>query len=71
MMFDSSGVGDLAEAVVAVAARVLGQVLLVVALRVVEGADGGDLGGDLAVAGVGQVGLLGIPGRFGSSQLIG
>jgi hypothetical protein len=54
------GVGDLAEPVVAVAARVLGQILLVVALGVEELACRGDLGSDLTEPRRRQLMLVGV-----------
>ena len=54
------GVRDLTETVVAVAARVLGQVLLVIGLGVIELACLGNLGGDRAEALLIEEGLIAI-----------
>src|SRR5690242_2827071 len=53
----AAGAGDAGAGQAAVAARVLGQVLLVVVLGEIERRLVGDLGGDGAVAGPGQLGL--------------
>ena len=64
-------IGHLAEAVVAVAARVLLKVLLVVILAVVERSRFGDLGRDLAISPVGELGLVRNLGGFGGGELLG
>ncbi|KAG1648565.1 hypothetical protein GQR58_029736 [Nymphon striatum] len=66
----SGRVRNLAEAVVAVAARVLGQVLLVVVLGVVEVIERTDLGRDLAEAGTRQLRLVGLAAGLGDDGLI-
>src|SRR5690349_15812713 len=54
----------------AVPVGVLGQVLLVVILGVIERPGRGDLGRDLAVAGVGQRLVVGVARRPGGSRLL-
>jgi hypothetical protein len=54
---DPDGAADAGAPEAAVAVGDLVEVLLVVVLGVEEGAAVGDLGGDLSVAGLGQVGL--------------
>src|SRR5690606_2228152 len=68
---DAHRTGDAGAAQAAVAVGILGvrQVLLVVGLGEVEGAGGGDLGGDGAVAGGGQGLLVGLAGGLGRLAL--
>src|SRR5688500_9336875 len=54
----------------AVAAGVLAQVLLVVVLGVIEGRRGAQLGRDLALAGLAQAGLVGLPRGLGQRALL-
>src|SRR5205823_14575603 len=66
---DSHGAAEPGAADPAVAAGILGQVLLMVGLGVVEGAGGGDLGGDGPVAAGGEHRLEGVPGGLGRLPL--
>src|SRR5579872_4523728 len=67
---DPRRAGHAGAAEAAVAARVLGEVLLVVVLGVVEGPNLGDLGADLAVAGLAERSLEAVPCRLGGGQLL-
>src|SRR5437867_8880497 len=68
---DARGTGDAGAAVAAVAPRVLAQVLLMIALGVVELRRVDDLGGDAAVAGRAQRALIGVARGLGDAPLLG